>query len=719
MQTNTEFDLAFEIINYTRRNVFLTGKAGTGKTTFLRHLVQHSPKNIVVAAPTGVAAINAGGVTLHSLFFLPFQAFVPTLHSVDRNIAINKDELLRTLRISNQKREVIEEMELLIIDEISMVRADLLDAVNIILQFIRKNKQAFGGVQVLMIGDMYQLPPIIKPNEWEILQEYYASQYFFDSKVLENNEPVCIELKTVYRQTNASFISILNNIRHQHLTEEDERLINSRYIPNFQTKEEGWITLSTHNQTVHAINQNFLNELQGKEHHFKAEVKGNFNENLYPIDETFVLKVGAQIMFIKNDSTIDKMYFNGKLAKVKSINEDKITVTFLDSQDDFVLVKEVWRNVEYFVNAETGEIEEKELGTFKHYPIKLAWAITIHKSQGLTFDKVIIDMGRSFAPGQVYVAMSRCTSLEGIVLISKINSHKLFTDSKIVDFQNRILDTEVIQEIIESEKFPEAISSLKDSMYLKPIHKALLKWYNEIISRKIPEKDAVIKLYHSIELKFESLKKISHKFEDFLDKNYNLTTENWQIIEERSKKAIEYYINEIENEIIKPFETHFQSYKKKEKIKQYLKELQSIQSLIRKNLEQFYEFHLLGKKLYEKTRIIKDKSIEIKEEIPEKKSTHDATFELYQQNLSIEDISKLRNLKIQTIEEHIIKLIIENKIIEILPFISNEKIENISKFYSENPDISTLSEAKSKLGEGYSFFEIKLVKEIFKMKNKI
>ena len=428
IERNEVFELAFGFVTETSENIFLTGKAGTGKTTFLKYLKEHCAKNIVVAAPTGVAAINAGGVTLHSLFQLPFHPFLPT-HN-------HKDDLLGKLKFTRQRQQLLRKMELLVIDEISMVRADVMDAIDCILRSVRRNHSApFGGVQLLCIGDLYQLPPVAQNHEWSILQEYYASPFFFDSMVIREQMPVLIELDKIYRQKEDSFVRLLNKVRNNAMDEDDFEDLHMRYHPGFRPeRDENFITLTSHNKQADLINTTELERLFGAPFSYKADVEGDFPENMYPVEASLVLKEGAQVMFLKNDN-VQKRYFNGKIGVVKSLDENII----VDCDGvDIVVAKETWENTRYTLNRTDGKLEQESLGSFSQYPLRLAWAITIHKSQGLTFEKVMIDAGAAFSSGQVYVALSRCTGLEGIVLLSKIPAAAIYSNEHVVKGQQAL-----------------------------------------------------------------------------------------------------------------------------------------------------------------------------------------------------------------------------------------------------------------------------------------
>jgi hypothetical protein len=430
LEINEQFDLAFGFVTETAESVFLTGKAGTGKTTFLKYLKEHCSKNIVVAAPTGVAAINAGGVTLHSLFQLPFHPFLPTKAS--------RDELLSKIRINKTRQQLLRKMEILVIDEISMVRADTLDAVDSILRSVRRNHQTpFGGVQLLCIGDLFQLKPVAKNEEWRLLSDYYASPFFFDSLVIKEQMPLLIELDKIYRQKEDSFVRLLNKVRNNAMDAEDFQQLNDRFHPGFQPlQSENFITLTSHNSQADQINSRELAKLTGNLFTYNAEIEGDFPEHVFPAESPLQLKEGAQVMFLKND-TIYKRYFNGKIGRIKSLEDDYVLV---ETDGDLINVgRETWENTRYTVNRSDGKLEQEVLGTFSQIPLRLAWAITIHKSQGLTFDKLMIDGSAAFASGQVYVALSRCTSLEGIVLLSRLHPQVLFNNDHVVKGQQSLI----------------------------------------------------------------------------------------------------------------------------------------------------------------------------------------------------------------------------------------------------------------------------------------
>ncbi len=443
---NKELRNAWEFAEHTGISIFLTGKAGTGKTTFLKALKEHSSKRIIVVAPTGVAAINAGGVTIHSFFQLPLSPYVPGTTFKDR------------YDFGKEKRRIIRTLDMLVIDEISMVRSDLLDAIDNVLRRYRDPTLPFGGVQLLMIGDLHQLTPVVTPRDEELLRPYYDTPYFFGSHALQQTSYVTIQLTHVYRQQDQVFIDILNHVRDGVPTAEDLARLNTRCKPMFIPKaEDGYIRLTTHNRMADSYNDNELHKLPGKRYVFKAEIEKEFPESSYPADVNLELKQGAQVMFIKNDPSPSHLYYNGRIGHVVGFEEGKIIVKC--PGDDYTISVEPaeWENTRYAINEETKVIEPQVLGVFRQYPLRLAWAITIHKSQGLTFEHAIIDASASFASGQVYVALSRCKSLEGLVLASQIQPRNIIGDARVNDY--------IARQQTEAEKSIEALPALKEEYY--------------------------------------------------------------------------------------------------------------------------------------------------------------------------------------------------------------------------------------------------------------
>ena len=471
MEQNSELALAWQFIENTGTHLFLTGKAGTGKTTFLRKLKRESPKRMVVIAPTGIAAINAGGVTIHSFFQIPFAPYVP-----ESSFSTNGQATYR-FRFGKEKINIIRSMDLLVIDEISMVRADLLDAVDEMLRRYRDRHKPFGGVQLLMIGDLQQLAPVVKDEEWQMLKKYYDTPYFFSSRALKQTEYCTIELKTVYRQSDGAFLDLLNRIRENHCDPQVLEALNRRYLPAFQPrKEEGYIRLVTHNYQAQRINNYELEQLPGRSYAFRATIDGKFPEYSYPTDELLELKKGAQVMFVKNDSSGEHRYYNGMIGEVTDLSADSIEVRAKDSTATFLLQEEEWANAKYVLDEESKEIVEDIEGTFRQFPLKLAWAITIHKSQGLTFERAIIDASSSFAHGQTYVALSRCKTLEGLVLSAPLSAKAVISDRAVDRFTEEARRNEPDEDrfhALQRTYFHELLSGLFD---FRPLEQSLQRY---------------------------------------------------------------------------------------------------------------------------------------------------------------------------------------------------------------------------------------------------
>lgn len=470
-EINPQLDLARRYVEETGQHVFLTGRAGTGKTTFLRRLKAETHKRLIVTAPTGVAAINAGGVTLHSFFQLPLSPYIPGTSRTGRTGANPW-----TQRLAREKVRIIRTLDLLVIDEISMVRADLLDEVDSVLRLYRRSDEPFGGVQLLLIGDLQQLAPVAKDEERRLLLEagHYDTLYFFGSRALRQTRCVTIELQTVYRQTDSRFLQLLNLIRQGRPDAGVLAALNERYRPHFRPDSEaGYIMLTTHNRQAQAVNEQCLEHLPGKVWEYEAEVEGDFPEALYPVSPTLRLKEGAQVMFLKNDTESPRRFYNGKIGRVLHLSENRIEVVCDDAAAPIVVEPAAWENTQYRLDEDSHEIAETVVGTFSHYPLRLAWAITIHKSQGLTFDRVIIDAGRSFAHGQVYVALSRCRSLQGLVLSTPLRADNLIDDAEVNDFAHRAEALAPTADSLEADRRAFGLKLLDELFDFHPLQAAL------------------------------------------------------------------------------------------------------------------------------------------------------------------------------------------------------------------------------------------------------
>lgn len=480
MEMNEQAQLAWNIIETTNTNLFLTGKAGTGKTTFLRRLKEESSKRIVVVAPTGIAAINAEGVTIHSFFQLSFAPFIPEYRLKEQQYRFSKDKI-----------RIIQSIDTLIIDEISMVRADLLDAVDSVLRRFRKNGLPFGGVQMVMIGDLGQLAPVAKDEEWQLLARYYQTPYFFSSLALQKTRYAIVELTKVYRQSDARFLDLLNRVREGRADKNVLAALNSRYIPGFKpAADEGYIRLTTHNWQAQQINDRQLALLPGSAYSYEAKLDGKFPEMLYPTEQTLTLKEGAQVMFVKNDSSADKAFYNGMLGTIVQIDDKGFKVRAKDNGEEINVTPEKWENTRYVLNDKTNEITEEVEGTFSQFPVKTAWAITVHKSQGLTFDHAIIDVQHAFTHGQTYVALSRCRTLEGMVLSAPLPQGSIIRDEVVDNYAIHAIERTPSEEqvvALQRDYFLSVVSELFDFRPLMNSVNRMLDLLNSHFRRTFPK----------------------------------------------------------------------------------------------------------------------------------------------------------------------------------------------------------------------------------------
>ncbi len=554
---NPELQLAFDFVQYTNKNIFLTGKAGTGKTTFLHNFKQQSLKRMIVVAPTGVAAINAGGVTIHSFFQMPFGPHIPKENKDEFEMLDEKNNDGKSFvhKFSREKIKIIKSLDLLVIDEISMVRSDLLDGIDEVLRKYKDHYKPFGGVQLLMIGDLHQLAPVVKEDEWRLLEQYYDTFYFFGSKALQKTQYISIELKHIYRQRDSAFIDILAKVRENNLDAEALCELNKRHIPSLvKSNEEGYIILTTHNHQAQTINDSKLNKLHNKPHSFQAIIQDEFPEYLYPTGFELTFKKGAQVMFIKNDSSHEKRYFNGKIGAITDFKEDIIVVKCEDDQFSIEVGVEEWKNVKYEIDDNTKEIKETIIGTFTQYPLKLAWAITIHKSQGLTFDKAIIDANAAFAHGQVYVALSRCRTLNGLLLIAPISKNCIKKDSTISRFTREIEQNPPGQNILEIEKNAYQQMLLMELFDFKSILRCffyLMKIFKQ--NSGSIDKNLLINIEKIIVPVKTEIADVSERFLNQLDQLFlqNNSIEDNEAIQDRAKKACAYFLDKTETVLFK------------------------------------------------------------------------------------------------------------------------------------------------------------------------
>lgn len=723
---NIPFQQAVAFVNHTRQHLFLTGKAGTGKTTFLRYIRSVSYKNMVVAAPTGVAAINAGGVTLHSLFQLPFGSFLPTSESISMSdeLVHNAVSLLQKVRYNTQKRTLLREMELLVIDEVSMVRADLLDAVDLLLRHTRKRLyEPFGGVQVLFIGDLYQLPPVVQDREWNLLGNYYSTPFFFDAHVIRDNPPLCIELEKIYRQEEPGFIRLLNHIRDNAATEEDLEELNQHYRPGFQPpKEENYIVLTTHNYKANAINERELKELPGEMHGFSADTSGEFSEYAFPADKLLHLKEGAQVMFIKNDKGEGKKYYNGKIGIVHSIIGSRIYISFPGEDEPVLLEKEVWRNIRYTYDENLGEILEDELGTFSQFPVRLAWAVTIHKSQGLTFEKAVVDAGESFAPGQVYVALSRLVSMKGLVLHSRITAAGIRTDPRVIRFMSQKPGTEVLVEVLGTARQEYIAHIMMQYFDWNEMMEAFTRNYQEAPARKFSTKEEAALLAAQL---LEHIKKQEATASRFMGQLQKLIpqapADGYRLLHDRVKAAADYFVPALLSEIIEPLRAHIRDTRKRAKVKRYMKTLDDLLYISEKKMQQVKNAGVLASGLHEGSDyqtllslVQEQKKMQVGE--PEKNTgkqgsgkgeTYIITLEMFRQGKTVDEIATERQMAITTIEGHLAKLV-ESGDIEITEVVEEPKVQVILAAVQEKSGQGAAA-VKSILGSSFSWGEIKAV----------
>lgn len=743
-----------QFINQTQKSIFLTGKAGTGKTTLLREIIATTHKNTVVVAPTGIAALNAGGVTIHSMFQLPFSAFIPSYADASQFTETvkfeNKETLRRHFKMNNVKRNVIRNMELLIIDEVSMLRADLLDAIDFMMQTVRKNTTAFGGVQVLFIGDLLQLPPVIRDEEWRTLRNYYKGKFFFHSHVIQQNPPLYIELSKIYRQSDDTFISVLNNLRNNKISAEDIQVLNQYVQPDFDLKNnKGYITLTTHNAKADSINEQAISDLAGNEFAFQPFVVGDFPEKIFPVEENLKLKVGAQVMFVKNDLSFEKRYFNGKMGVVKSLSPEEIFVHFPEENKTIEVEKYEWKNIRYKVNDLTKEVEEEVLGTFAHYPLKLAWAITVHKSQGLTFEKAALDVSQVFLPGQAYVALSRLTSLNGLILLSPIQMNGISNDQDVMDYALNKATTDTLKHSLHFETKNFIYNYLINSFNWADLAQ---EWrnhrfsYNENAAGSEKSKHAVW-AHKRLEI-IDGLTDNAQKFNHQLAKIFNKETVDLFFVKERVEAAYDYFFKPMDK-LVTDLLQKMAEIQKFKKVKEFYEELTFLDDLQTKAVLRLMKAKLLIEIVVEGESISKDKlsspaiknykinkTEKIRDELKiantdifkteepvvryksakaeknelktAKKTTVEETHELWLEKHTIEDIARMRKLNVQTIELHLIKLI-QAKKVEISDVLSYDKIlalRNAFEFYQEE----SLNSLKEKHGDEFTWDELKMFK---------
>lgn len=750
-QINHIAEFTEQFINQTNRSIFLTGKAGTGKTTLLKKIVKSTYKQTVIVAPTGIAALNAGGVTIHSFFQLPFGGFIPDFETSaqfsDYVKLETKSTLMRHFRMNATRKSLIQNLELLIIDEVSMLRADVLDAIDWVMRNVRKINKPFGGCQVLFIGDLLQLPPVVKPQEWTFLSKYYNGIYFFNALSVKESPPLYIELEKVYRQDDEVFLSVLNNLRNNTITESDLSLLNKYVQPDFDSSaHDNYITLTTHNNDADRINKEALQKISGKSLFYKAEVGGKFPDNLFPIEETMELKVGAQVMFIKNDISMDKAFYNGKMGVIKSIDKEEINVYFTEENKTISVEKYEWNNIQYSLDQTNGEVEEKVLGTFVHYPLKLAWAITVHKSQGLTFEKAILDVSKVFVPGQAYVALSRLRSLEGMVLLKPIRMNGLNNDSNVIAYSKSKVDKKVLTEQLEES----TLGFLYDELMLT------YDWFELINSWQSHEssynnqgvKTVKGKSISWVTMQAQQISKTgetSRKFRNELTRLFSVRPIDIEHVFKRVDAGFQYFYKVLDGVLYANLKKMAQLQSEKN-TKQYNEELQDLDLLLTTVILKLKKTNILlksikdGRKIdktiltdsdiknYKTAKIelvknemrssnatfdfdidfvnLKTKSTKKKKEKKDKVSTYDKTFQFIKDGSTISETAKERQLSIGTISTHCARLIKLEKL-ELSDVMPSEKRNKLSDLFDDY-DGGSLTPLKEQVGNGFTWDDLKL-----------
>lgn len=736
VETNELAQIASQYVNSTNRHIFLTGRAGTGKTTFLKHLVTKTHKKCVVAAPTGIAAINAGGVTLHSLLQLPFGCFIPAElppGMQDFEVEINTPNTIRRNRRFNKvKLELLREIELLVIDEVSMLRADLLDAIDAMLRSVRRQRNIpFGGVQMLFIGDLLQLPPVVKNPEWRFLSSYYKSAYFFEAHALKNNHPVYIELDKIYRQTEQEFIEILGRFRNNNPTSDDLQKLNHSFSPDFREKiDDGHIFITTHNYKADEKNRNALRHLKGESFTYQAQVEGDFPEHSFPLEHDLSLKKGARIMFVKNDPTGEGRFFNGKIGTVKSLDEDVIMVGFDDGSESVEVERYTWENKRYTLSRETGEIEEKIIGTFRHYPVKLAWAVTVHKSQGLTFEKAVLDLSGAFAPGQVYVALSRLRSLGGLVLSSRLTANNLNIDEFVSDYTGNKMPVNELERRLSAEQQEFLSQQALRAFNFEPLKTELhfhYRSYDKDEGKSVKQKHKMWagRLLNQIDEPLE----IARKFMDQITAITKKQEPDIRFLHQRIIAAKDYF-EPILKDFSKQIFDHFGNLKGEKKVKAYINELKDLEHHFFRQLYFIYKSEAivnsaieekeLSKSELQKSKLYEDRretAKEVpafkatgkskKEKKPPKPNTRKVTFDLYKEGKSPEEIAKERGLTLGTIMGHFVPFL-KSGDVKIEELVDPKKAETIAECIHET-EATSLGEVRQILGDDYDYGEIRLV----------
>jgi ATP-dependent exoDNAse (exonuclease V), alpha subunit - helicase superfamily I member len=727
---NTALVRALSFVNHTNRNVFLTGKAGTGKTTFLKYVREHCYKKLAVTAPTGVAAMNAGGTTLHSLFWLPFGLYIADYELAwndDDSHIYNRQRLFGKVKLTRQRRALLQEIELLIIDEVSMLRADTLDAIDTILRAVRRDARPFGGLQVLFIGDLYQLPPVVKDSEWQVMSKYYPSPFFFEANVLREHPPVPLELTKIYRQSEQDFIDILNSIRGNCCTQEQLDLLNSYYKPDFiPSKGQSYITLTTHNHRADMINREELAALSGDAVVLKAKVNDDFPENLYPVDAELTLKEGAQVMFVRNDSGEERRYYNGKIGYVSHIDSsgDALTVTFTDGTDPVEVKREIWENIRYHYDKAEDRVNEEVLGTFTQFPLRLAWAITIHKSQGLTFDRAMIDAGSSFAAGQVYVALSRLRSLDGLVLQSKIAMHNIRTDQQIARLADNALSDEQLSELLDASQRHYVAHLLLQAFAWEQIVDAVDTLRTDLPARNIGDQEEAVAFIETLYRAIAGLREVAGKFRNQLQGMFSQKeTTDYGALHGRITKAVDWFLPRIDSGLIKAVDHHISLWAVKKRTKRYVEELKSLFIDFKRKREQLSQCLAVTEALAkgaamndvlsmaDRLNHIAISAQEMPSGATRYKSVKGATklisFELFRSGASVAEIATKRGINQATVTGHLIDFI--GKGVSATELMDSTKLSVVRKLIQEHPE-KPLADIKALAGQDITYIDIRIAK---------
>ncbi len=751
------FDLAAQFVHYSNRHIFLTGRAGTGKTTFLRDIVQSCHKKLVVLAPTGVAAINAGGCTIHSFFRLPWGCFLPSEFSHSSSAAVSspvftRGELRAHFKYSRERLDLIRQLELIVIDEISMVRADLLDTIDYVLRHIRRSRQPFGGVQMLFIGDMLQLPPVLKDDEAGLLKQFYKSHFVFDSFVMQESQPLYIELDKVYRQSDSDFIDLLNKVRNNRLLPADLTMLNSRYLPQFEPQgEEEYIILSSHNRIADGINASELAKLDRKPHYLRAHFEGTFPESMYPAEPELSLKVGAQVMFLRNDQSGERRYYNGKIGRIEAIESDELMyIRFKDEEELLELSPVTWLNIKYMYDSNSDKVKEEILGSFSQFPLRLAWAITIHKSQGLTFEKAIVDAGNSFASGQVYVALSRLRHFEGLVLRTPIRPSSVQVDGLLLDFAKTMQNEQGLSAILEYEQRQYLQQRIAQSFDLHPLFLSLHE-YLEANKSELFDSDAESRtgLDDALEALNEGLR-TGERFVKQLHAYLQQGPQAYPAVHERVKAAKQWFVALLDERVLCPmdqFEVELRAKTRSRKKRQHFGDLKNavqnkLQNIYRaeqiaamlgqqsetKEILQIFEADAFDTPFVEADANVQLASQPATTEASQAKSAKSAkptkapkapkvtpgdskreSLRLFREGLSKAEIAEQRQFRESTIEEHLLAALMDGEV-EAAELASEQCLQTILAYFESLGSVPALKEVFEALKEEYSYFELRVAR---------